>query len=86
MALFTAFINVVEAESPYIYPTFKQEFDQLAMGTFALPINFPGTNYHRALKVPTLLSLGDVFLDDFEYNIGIQIYTYIYRRGKGLLT
>ncbi|KAJ4710723.1 Cytochrome P450 [Melia azedarach] len=50
MALFIAFKQIVEVESGQIYETFKPEFDKLLIGTLSLPINIPGTNYHRGFQ------------------------------------
>ncbi|XP_059655033.1 cytochrome P450 85A1-like [Cornus florida] len=50
MALFISLKQIVEGESSSIYEAFKQEFDKLLLGTFSLPINIPGTNYHHGFQ------------------------------------
>lgn len=34
-----------------IADSFKTEFFKLVLGTISLPINLPGTNYHRGFQV-----------------------------------
>ncbi|KAH9707939.1 cytochrome P450 85A1 [Citrus sinensis] len=50
MALFISFKQIVEIESSQLYETFKPEFDKLMVGTLSLPVNIPGTNYHRGFQ------------------------------------
>ncbi|KAK9277140.1 hypothetical protein L1049_006679 [Liquidambar formosana] len=51
MAFFVSFKQIVEIESASsIYKAFKSEFDKLVIGTLSLPINIPGTNYHRGFQ------------------------------------
>ncbi|KAF7132327.1 hypothetical protein RHSIM_Rhsim09G0125800 [Rhododendron simsii] len=47
MALLIAFKQIMEIESDSIYEAFQAEFDKLMAGTLSLPINIPGTTYHR---------------------------------------
>lgn len=51
MALLIAFKQIMEIESDSIYEAFKAEFDKLMAGTLSLPINIPGTTYHRGFLV-----------------------------------
>ncbi|KAM7464443.1 hypothetical protein LguiA_032564 [Lonicera macranthoides] len=50
MALFIAFNHIVEDEPTSVYDAFKLEFDKLVLGSLSLPVNFPGTNYHRGFE------------------------------------
>ncbi|XP_021910193.1 cytochrome P450 85A-like [Carica papaya] len=50
MALLMALKQIVEGESSLFYERFKTEFDKLVLGTLSLPINIPGTNYHRGVQ------------------------------------
>ncbi|KAI5678868.1 hypothetical protein M9H77_09818 [Catharanthus roseus] len=50
MAFYIALKQIVEEESDSIYQSFKAEFDKLVVGTLSLPINLPGTNYHRGFQ------------------------------------
>ncbi|XP_057962993.1 cytochrome P450 85A-like [Malania oleifera] len=49
MALLTSLRQIMELESTAIYESFESEFDTMLLGTLALPINFPGSNYRRGL-------------------------------------
>lgn len=51
MALLIAFKQIIEIESDSTYEAFKVEFNKLMVGTLSLPINIPGTNYHRGFLV-----------------------------------
>lgn len=37
---------MLEIEPALLYEAFKPEFDKLVIGTLAMPINLPGTNYY----------------------------------------
>ncbi|CAK9142436.1 unnamed protein product [Ilex paraguariensis] len=50
MALFISFKLIVDTESSSVYDAFKAEFSKLLIGSLSLPINFPGTNYHRGFQ------------------------------------
>ncbi|GAV78763.1 p450 domain-containing protein [Cephalotus follicularis] len=50
MAFFVAFKMILGKEPRSIYEAFKSAFDKVALGTLSLPINIPGTNYHRGFQ------------------------------------
>lgn len=51
MAFFISMKAVVENEPNSFVESFKATFDSMALGTISLPINIPGTQYYRGLKV-----------------------------------
>ncbi|KAJ9707743.1 hypothetical protein PVL29_000016 [Vitis rotundifolia] len=46
MALLVSYKQMLEMEPALLYEAFKPEFDKLVIGTLAMPINLPGTNYY----------------------------------------
>ncbi|XP_034699985.1 cytochrome P450 85A1-like [Vitis riparia] len=46
MALLVSYKQMLEIEPALLYEAFKPEFDKLVIGTLAMPINLPGTNYY----------------------------------------
>lgn len=45
-ALLVSYKQMLEIEPALLYEAFKPEFDKLVIGTLAMPINLPGTNYY----------------------------------------
>nr|GMC61081.1 cytochrome P450 85A1-like [Ipomoea batatas] len=51
-------LGIVDSEPSSLSIAFKQEFDKMADGAISLPLNIPGTAYHAALKIITILYSG----------------------------
>lgn len=50
MAFLSSLKQIAGLESSSMSPLFMPEFFKLVLGTLSLPINLPGTNYHRGLQ------------------------------------
>ncbi|XP_052195278.1 cytochrome P450 85A-like isoform X2 [Diospyros lotus] len=50
MAFLSSLNQIAGAESASLSPEFMPEFFKLVLGTLSLPINLPGTNYHRGVQ------------------------------------
>lgn len=51
MALLSSLNQIAGLESIAMSQEFMPEFFKLVLGTLSLPINLPGTNYHRGFQV-----------------------------------
>lgn len=51
MALMSALKQIASIETGPVSKGLRTEIFKLVLGTLSLPINFPGTNYYRGLKV-----------------------------------
>jgi len=65
MAFLSSLKQIAGRESVSLSDSFMTEFFKLVLGTISLPINLPGTNYHRGFQVWSLifshLSLHDLW-------------------------
>lgn len=65
MAFLSSLKQIAGRESVSLSDSFMTEFFKLVLGTISLPINLPGTNYHRGFQVSSFifshLSLHDLF-------------------------
>lgn len=51
MAFLSSLKQIAGIESSSISQPFMEEFFKLVLGTLSLPIDLPGTNYHRGVQV-----------------------------------
>lgn len=54
MALLSALKQIAGIETGPMSQAFMPEFFKLVLGTLSLPINLPGTDYHRGFQVTFL--------------------------------
>ena len=50
MALLVSYKQILKDEPARLYDSFKPEFDKLVIGTLALPVYLPGTNYFHGFQ------------------------------------
>ncbi|KAK6921886.1 Cytochrome P450 [Dillenia turbinata] len=50
MAVLLSFKQLLDKEAQSVCQALRHEFNNLVLGTFSLPINFPGTNYYKGIQ------------------------------------